>query len=439
MADDTEPPSSVGAGGLREALDDAIQPLKAAAPDADVDIDDLAVIAEAIGHADVIGIGEASHGTREFFRFNHWLVRYLVEEHGLRLLGVEANFAAALDINDYVMSGDGTAEAVLCQDCIHDPFQTESVLELVDWIRKFNEGRRPADRVRFHGFDVQFPPVAAAKLGTYFEAVDRDILEDVRGPMDQLVENWFPDLADDEAIRNHLAARNAVVETLRTALQANQRSYVDTTSRKRYERARRLVWLLEAGRRQYAAIYEGQTGVDSSIVIRDRAMAAQVQWLLDHEPVDRMAIWAHNAHLSRREFGGGTVRFQEGLPSLGQVLAAHPDVDYYALGLLLGGGQVRSTAGPSGTFRVPGPVGPPAGSVPAVFRRLDAPLFFLDVTGLPPESTLAEWFDTGPPRYVIIQGPGDTPVRFVDSDLRRQFDGIVFIRETTAARPIDPG
>jgi erythromycin esterase len=60
-----------------------------------------------------LGWGEASHGTREFFQFKHRLFRYLVEEHDIRMLGLETNFAALLDVNGYVMRGEGTAETTL--------------------------------------------------------------------------------------------------------------------------------------------------------------------------------------------------------------------------------------------------------------------------------------------------------------------------------------
>lgn len=103
MADDPVR-SRVGVDGeLFESITRAVDPLSATEPD--VPLDDLDVVGETIGDADVIGMGEASHGTREFFRFKHRLFRYLVEEHGFRMLGLEANFAAMLDINDYVVRG----------------------------------------------------------------------------------------------------------------------------------------------------------------------------------------------------------------------------------------------------------------------------------------------------------------------------------------------
>lgn len=63
------------------------------------------------GDALVVGLGEATHGTREFFRLKHRLIRYLVREHGLRVVAMEPNFPETLAIDEYV---PGEAFDALC-------------------------------------------------------------------------------------------------------------------------------------------------------------------------------------------------------------------------------------------------------------------------------------------------------------------------------------
>jgi len=87
------------------------------------DITGLGSLDDSVANATVIGLGEASHGTREFIQFRHRLIRSLVEERGLRLIGLEANFAATLDITEYVVNGVGTAETALSQDAIHGTYR----------------------------------------------------------------------------------------------------------------------------------------------------------------------------------------------------------------------------------------------------------------------------------------------------------------------------
>lgn len=434
MVDDPDRPDNDSNGEIRKSLSEAIDPLDSVTPDANPT--DFVVLGEKTADANVVGMGEASHGTREFFQLKQRLFRYLVEKHGFRMLGLETNFAATLDINEYVVRGEGTAEDVLAQKCIHSPYRTESILRLIEWIRTFNEGRVRDDKIRFHGIDVQYPPVAATKLKTYFETTDPEVIGNIEKDLVYLINHGFPDFSDDEELRAHLEARKAVVSTSGEAIDEHEKAYVDATSWEEYEKAGRLVWMIEQGRKQFEAILEDRTDTGANIQIRDSAMAAQVQWLLRHEPADRIALWGHNAHLARGAFSGGTVRHEQGIPSLGRNLAALENIDYYALGLILGGGTVSAVHIPEQEFRAYEIEEPPEGSVPDVFSRIETPLFFLDLANLPANSILGEWLNTGPLQYDITGGYENTPVNLTESNFQTQFDGLIFIRETTASRPL---
>jgi len=135
---------------------------------------DLDGLDEILGAARVIGLGEATHGTREFFRLKHRLVRYLVREHGLRTVALEANLPETLAIDEYVTHGRGDPRDAL--DSIYFwTWNVEAVLELLEWLRSFNEGRPLADRVRFHGVDTQYTTGAVQHLRGFFEQVDAEM------------------------------------------------------------------------------------------------------------------------------------------------------------------------------------------------------------------------------------------------------------------------
>jgi erythromycin esterase len=84
-----------------------------ATTDPAVDLTDLAPVSDALANARVVGLGEATHGTREFFQLKHRLVRYLVMEHGYRLFGLEANFSETLALDRYVVHGEGSPRDAL--------------------------------------------------------------------------------------------------------------------------------------------------------------------------------------------------------------------------------------------------------------------------------------------------------------------------------------
>ena len=418
---------------MPEVLTNHVHPLTSVAPDNTGD--DLDPIGDIVTTVNVFGMGEASHGTREFFRVKHRIFRFLVEEHGFRLLGFEGNFAAGLAINEYVLTGKGSAEEVLSQESIHAVYQTDSVLELIEWIRTFNEGRMDSDKIRVHGFDMQDPVVATAKLKQYFETVDPEIIKDVASEIEQLTETSLMTIMDDEEqLTAHLEARSAVIDQLGDALDINERDYREQTSQREYEQIKRLVWQLEQGRKQFEAILEGPEGGET-LKIRDKAMAEQIQWLLEHESADQIAIWGHNAHLGRKgvvhpEIGPDV---REQIPSMGAHLAGSDTIEYFALQLSLGGGTVRSKYTPENDFRSYEIDDPPSGSLPAVFNEASTPLFFLNISQVPPESAFGEWFNSNITDYIITGGYEETPVKQVQTNPREEFDGILFIRDTTAA------
>ncbi|MFI8305020.1 hypothetical protein ACIF80_16475 [Streptomyces sp. NPDC085927] len=73
---------------------------------------DLDALGRMVKGADVVGLGEATHGSRDFFRMKHRLFRYLVEEKGLRALSLELPWSSGVRIDDYVVNGEGSLEDI---------------------------------------------------------------------------------------------------------------------------------------------------------------------------------------------------------------------------------------------------------------------------------------------------------------------------------------
>lgn len=153
MTGDSDPDSAVVAALAEQVVD-----LDTVAPGADAT--DLAPLREVFAGRRVVGLGEATHGTREFFQLKHRLLRFFVEELGVPLFGLEANFSETLAVDRYVRRGEGDPEAAL-EGIYFWTWNTEEVLALIGWMRAFNADRPPEDRVRFYGFDAQFTRGAA--------------------------------------------------------------------------------------------------------------------------------------------------------------------------------------------------------------------------------------------------------------------------------------
>jgi erythromycin esterase len=287
----------------------------------------------------VIGLGEAAHGTREFFRLKHRLIRYLVERQEVRLFGLEANFAETLALDRYVRYGEGDPEEALA-DVYFWTWNTEELLALVEWLRAFNDGREVGDRVRFYGFDAQFTAGPAAALDSYLRTTDR--LAELGIGDDPASLDDDGRLADDEETRvARLDAADRVVTTAGERLDIQEAAHVAATDRGTWQLARRHLRTLARTRDHKRARHTDDSG--RAIAVRDRAMAANVAWMLDYAntDMDRIVLWAHNAHVSRTEDRAtdGT-----GAPSMGYHLAERYGEEYYALGFDFAGGTFQALA-----------------------------------------------------------------------------------------------
>src|SRR5271169_2485691 len=119
---------------------------------------DLERMRRIIGGARIVSLGEATHGTREFFRLKHRLLEFCVSELGFTLFGIEASYPECLRVNDYVLHGSGKPDEALAGTRFWT-WDTEEVLALIEWMRAWNRTHEP--KVKFYGFDMQFPTEAA--------------------------------------------------------------------------------------------------------------------------------------------------------------------------------------------------------------------------------------------------------------------------------------
>lgn len=140
-------------------LDEHVVPL--ATCEAGHGFDDMAALSELVGCAQIVGLGEATHGTREHFQMKHRLVEYLVQEHGFSIFAIEASTPEAHRLDAYVMGGDGDARELIA-GMYFWTWDTEEVLALVEWMRAHNESHE--NKIHFTGFDMQTPDVAAEQV-----------------------------------------------------------------------------------------------------------------------------------------------------------------------------------------------------------------------------------------------------------------------------------
>ena len=139
---------------------------------------DLQKLKAAFAGARIVSLGEATHGTREVFQMKHRLIEFLASELGFTVVAFEANMPEAYRVNDYVLHGRGSPKALL-DGMYFWTWNTEEVLALIEWMRRFNaSGKGP---IRFTGFDMQTVRVAAHIVDDFLRTADPSYADEVRG------------------------------------------------------------------------------------------------------------------------------------------------------------------------------------------------------------------------------------------------------------------
>ncbi len=252
---------------------------------------DLRPLKPLIGDARIVALGEATHGTREFFRMKHRLTEFLAAEMGFTLFAIEANMPEAYRINEYVLTGKGDPKELL-RGLYFWMWDTREVLDLVLWMRRFNESGR--GRVQFLGFDMQFGELAMSNTRAFVAEHDPEYAKELEAAYRELDEYWgAPDLvrAARELPAEEKAARARGAWRVVEHLEASRPGYREKADADRVERAIQDARIAA----QAAELMSRGAGY------RDRCMAENVEWILDRAPKgSKIVLWAHNGHVARQ-------------------------------------------------------------------------------------------------------------------------------------------
>lgn len=142
--------------------------------------DDLQILKHVVGDARIVELGEATHGTREFFQFKHRMVEFLASQKGFTIFSIEANMPEAYRLNDYVLNGNGDPKELL-KGMYFWTWNTEEVLEMINWMRAFNASGK--GRIEFTGFDMQTPTVSIELVKKFVKEKDPTYYSETLKPL----------------------------------------------------------------------------------------------------------------------------------------------------------------------------------------------------------------------------------------------------------------
>lgn len=265
---------------------------------------------ERVGDARIVLLGEASHGTHEFYVERHRITRRLIEEKGFHFVAVEADWPDAYRVNRYArgQSDDDSPDAAL-SDFQRFPtwmWRNTAVVELVRWLRSHNDGLPGgAPMIGFYGLDLYSLRASMHAVIEYLDTVDPAAASRARqrySCFDHFGEDaqsygyatslGAADDCEDDVVRQleELHARAAELAQRDGRLPEDEHFY-----------ARQNAALVRNAERYYRAMYQGRA---SSWNLRDQHMADTLDALLEHFDTKRTdgrpakaVVWEHNSHI----------------------------------------------------------------------------------------------------------------------------------------------
>ena len=403
--------------------------------------DDL--LLQQLGRAKLALLGEATHGTHEFYAERVALSQRLILEHGTNAVVVEADWPDAWRVNRYIRgaSDDRDAEAALSG---FERFPTwmwrnAVVRDFVEWLREHNRGRPPSQQVGFYGMDLYSLFTSTRVVLEYLERVDPEAAQRARARY-----ACFDHFGEDSQAYGYAASfgmksscEDEVVQQLR---EMNRRA-ADLLAGSSADRtdlffAQQNARLVRNAEEYYRTMFHGRV---SSWNLRDSHMVETLQALEKHLQAlgtpARMVVWAHNSHLGD---ASATEMGDQGEWNVGQLARDRWGAEAMLVGFSTYQGTVTAASewdAPAERKRVrPGL----AGSYEELFHRAGEPSFWLPLRDEPALAGLLQERRLQRAIGVIYLPRSERMSHYFHTRLPAQFDAMVHIDETRAVEPLVP-
>jgi erythromycin esterase-like protein len=405
------------------------------------DVEDCQAAVDRIGDAEFALLGEASHGTHEFYAVRAAITKKLILESGYRAVAIEGDWPDAYRVNCYVRQQGNDRDAVeALSDFRRFPtwmWRNTVVVEFIEWLRDYNDGL-PADaKVGFYGMDLYALYGSIRALIAYLQKVDPAAAARARARF-----LCFEVYGEDSQAYGYATAsgmescEDQVVREL-TELQRRAADYASRdgrVARDDFFAAEQNALLIKDAEAYYRTMYRG--GV-SSWNLRDRHMVDTLEALRDHLSEHgvpgKIAVWAHNSHLGDAR---ATDMGRQGELNVGQLIRQRYESRASAIGMTTSVGLVTAASDWDGPVELKRVRPAMSGSYEHLFHETAVPRFFLPLDGDPVRGALKQ------PQLeraigVIYRPETERSSHYFYTSLPFQFDAVLHFDHTTALRPLE--
>ncbi|HEX8375969.1 MAG TPA: protein-L-isoaspartate(D-aspartate) O-methyltransferase [Geminicoccaceae bacterium] len=409
---------------------------EAAEPLPDLDDPGFARLFDRFADRRVVLLGEASHGTSEFYRARAAITRRLVAEHGFTLIAVEADWPDAAAVDRYVRHRPPRPGA-------EPPFQrfptwmwrNTDVAALVDWLREHNAGvGEPRRRAGFYGLDIYNMGGSIAAVLAYLDEVDPEAAAVARERYGCLTPWQGEPSTYGRAVltAGYGKCEQAVTDQLRELL----RRRLDYVARDHegFLDAAQNARLVASAERYYRIMYYGGA---ESWNLRDTHMFETLCHLLEAHGADAKAVvWAHNSHIGdARHTEMGIVREEL---NIGQLCRERFGEEVALVGFGTHTGTVAAASDWGGDMEVKRVRPSHRDSYERLCHEAGVPAFLLDLRR--DEALRRRLLEPRLERFIGVVYRPDTErmSHYADASLPQQFDAFVWLDETSAVTPLGP-
>src|SRR5436305_1919974 len=406
------------------------------------DTHDYDALLELIGDARIVLLGEASHGTHEFYFERAQITKRLIAEKNFTVLAIEADWPDASRVHRYVRGAgeDANANEALVGFRRFPTWMWRNtvVVEFVEWLREFNRRVDPKRaKAGFYGMDLYSLHASIDAVLNYLEKTDPDAAARAR-----LRYSCF-DHFSREPQEYGYAATVGAIESCEPAVVAQltdlQRHAVDFLSRDGAVAKEELFFaeqnarLVKNAEEYYRSMFRGRA---SSWNLRDRHMVETIESLVAHLNGSRQPkaiVWAHNSHLGDAR---ATEMSLHGELNMGQLVRERFDDDAVLIGFSTHHGTVTAASDWGAPAERKNVWPALRGSYEDLFHQTGLPRFWIDLRGAGQIGVLQQQ-RIERAIGVIYRPDTERLSHYFHVRLPEQFDAFIHIDETSAVEPLE--
>jgi erythromycin esterase-like protein len=398
-----------------------------------------------IGDARFVLLGEATHGTHEFYEERARITQRLIREKGFAAVAVEADWPDAYRVNRYVQGERDDPDAVRAlagfQRFPNWMWRNTEVVQFVEWLRRHNDGLAGGPKAGFYGLDLYSLFTSMEEVLRYLDQVDPQAAQEARtryACFDHYVEDsqqygYATGIGLSESCEQGVVAQlQQMQQRAFEYMQAAGRGGADA-----YFYAQQNARLVKNAEAYYRTMFRGRI---SSWNLRDTHMAETLDALAEHlskacgTPA-KIVVWEHNSHVGDAR---ATELGQQGEWNVGELARKAYGAQTRLIGFSTYDGWVTAASawdGPAERKRVRPAI---PGSYEELFHRTGLQRFLLSLgePGAAHDALMERRLERA--IGVLYLPRSERQSHYFLAQMARQFDALIHIDHTVAVRPLDP-